>query len=192
MFKRNSVFLFAFVIAALLAPTAASADEDDFCFVYFPHEDVESRFTNDWGDARSGGRGHKGTDVFGEKHSAVVAVADGFITAMEHGPRAGYNVRIEHQDGWETWYLHLNNDTLGTDDGAAGAFGAFPPELELGMFVPAGTVVGYVGDSGNAEGSSSHTHFELHTGRRAINPYPYLEASYERWLRVMDLAEQIR
>lgn len=192
MFKRAPIFLLALVVAALAAPTAASADDDDFAFVYFPHEDVESHFFNDWGNARSGGRSHKGTDVFGEKHSAVLAVADGFITAMEYGPRAGYNVRIEHQDGWETWYLHLNNDSPGTDDGSAGTDGAFPADLEVGMFVSAGTVVGYVGDSGNAEGSSSHTHFELHTGRRAVNPYPYLDAAYERWLRVMDLADEIR
>ncbi len=192
MFKRPSVLLVAFVVGALAAPTAASADDDAFCFVYFPHADVESHFSNDWGDARSGGRSHKGTDIFGEKHSAVVAVADGFITAMTHGPRAGYNVRIEHRDGWETWYLHLNNDSPGTNDGAGGDEGAFAPDLEVGMFVKAGTIVGYVGNSGNAEGGSSHTHFELHTGRRAINPYPYLQASHERWLRVMELADEIR
>ena len=192
MFKRITILLIALVVGTLAAPAAAYAEDADFRFVYFPHADVESHFSNDWGDARSGGRSHKGTDVFGEKHSEVVAVADGFITAMEYGSRAGYNVRIEHRDGWETWYLHLNNDSVGTDDGSAGDSGAFPPDLEVGMFVAAGTVVGYVGDSGNAEGGSSHTHFELHEGRRAINPYPYLAESFERWNRVMELADQVR
>jgi murein DD-endopeptidase MepM/ murein hydrolase activator NlpD len=133
-----------------------------------------------------------GTDIMAEKHSAVVAVADGFVVAMNHSPRAGYYIRIEHQDGWQSWYMHLNNDTLGTDDGAGGEAGAYPPGLEVGMFVPAGTVVGYVGDSGNAESGSSHTHFELHKGRRAVNPYPYLAEAHDRWLRVMELADVLR
>jgi murein DD-endopeptidase MepM/ murein hydrolase activator NlpD len=179
------------LLLSVAAPTPAVA-EDGFCLVYFPHEDTESTFTNDWGDARPGGRRHLGTDIMAEKHSAVVAVADGFVVAMNHSPRAGYYIRIEHQDGWQSWYMHLNNDTLGTDDGAGGEAGAYPPGLEVGMFVPAGTVVGYVGDSGNAESGSSHTHFELHKGRRAVNPYPYLAEAHDRWLRVMDLADVLR
>jgi peptidoglycan LD-endopeptidase LytH len=186
------VLLFALVASTIVTtPTPALAD-DDFKLVYFPQEDVTSRFGNDWGDARSGGRRHKGTDVFGAKHSAVVAVADGFVTTIGESDRAGYYVRIEHQDGWESWYMHLNNDTLDTDDGAGGPDVAFAPGLEEGMFVAAGTVIGYVGDSGNAEGSSSHTHFELHDGTRAVNPYPYLDDAHARWVRVMELRDEVR
>lgn len=194
MSRINSVTLISFGILLLLSvavPTLADA-EDDFCLVYFPHQDTESTFTNDWGDPRPGGRRHKGNDIMAEKHSAVVAVADGFIVAMKKSPRSGYYIRIEHQDGWQSWYMHLNNDSFGTDDGAAGEEGAFPPGLEVGMFVPAGTVIGYVGDSGNAEAGSSHTHFELHNGRRAVNPYPYLTDAHDRWVRVMDLADVLR
>lgn len=182
----------AVLTAAFLIPTAASASDEDFRLIYFPHEDVTSRFGNDWGNARSGGRGHEGTDIFGTKHSVVVAVADGFVTAMDKSPRAGFYVRITHQDGWESWYMHLNNDTPGTDDGAGGAGGAFPEDIEVGMFVAAGTVVGYVGDSGNAEGASSHTHFELHRGKGPVNPYPFVADAYERWTRVMDLSDEVR
>ena len=185
------VVLATVLLLSVAHPTLAAAEEG-FELVYFPHEDNQSTFTNDWGDARSGGRRHLGTDIMAQKHSAVVAVADGFITAMNHSPRSGYYIRLEHHDGWESWYMHLNNDSPGTDDGAAGKTGAFPAGLEVGMFVSAGTVVGYVGDSGNAEGGSSHTHFELHDGRRAVNPYPYLAAAYDRWLRVMDLADVLR
>jgi murein DD-endopeptidase MepM/ murein hydrolase activator NlpD len=186
------VSLVGVLLLSVATPATAGYGNDEFELVYFPHEDTESTFSNDWGDLRPGGRRHMGTDIMAEKHSAVVAVADGFIVAMEESHRAGYYIRIEHQDGWQSWYMHLNNDTLGTDDGAGGAEAAFPPGLEVGMFVAAGTVVGYVGDSGNAEGGGSHTHFELHNGRRAVNPYPYLADAYDRWVRVMDLADVLR
>ncbi|MDX2342679.1 MAG: M23 family metallopeptidase [Acidimicrobiia bacterium] len=189
--NRFRQLVVALVAASFILPTAALAATDEFRLVYFPHEDITSAFSNDWGDARSGGRSHLGTDIFGHKHSAVVAVADGFVTKMAESSRSGFHVRIEHRDGWESWYMHLNNDSLGTDDGSGGTGGAFPEDIEVGMFVAAGTVIGYVGDSGNAEGSSSHTHFELHNGR-AVNPYPYLADAYDRWIRVMQLADEVR
>jgi murein DD-endopeptidase MepM/ murein hydrolase activator NlpD len=183
------VALVAATIATVATPALAA---EEFRLVYFPHEDVDSSFSNDWGDARSEGRSHKGTDIMAEKHSAVVAVADGFVTKIDESPRSGYYVRITHRDGWQSWYMHLNNDTPGTDDGKGGPEGAYPADLEVDMFVSAGTVIGYVGDSGNAEGAGSHTHFELHNGRRAVNPYPFLADAYDRWTRVMDLADRLR
>jgi len=178
-------------IAYVLVPSPVDAQEE-FEFVYFPHEEVTSRFSNDWGDVRSGGRRHQGNDIFAEKHSPVVAVADGFITAIGENTRSGYYVRIEHRDGWETWYMHLNNDTPGTDDAAGGLEHAVAPGLEEGMFVSAGTVIGYVGDSGNAEATSCHTHFELHDGTRTINPFPYLTAAHDRWMRVLELNDEVQ
>src|SRR5680860_1220203 len=126
------LFIVALVTITAIGPVAANATTNEFRLVCFPHEDVTSAFGNDWGDARSGGRHHEGTDIFGEKHSPVHAVADGFVTAMEDGALSGFYVRISHQDGWESWYMHLNNDSPGTDDGAAGAAGAFAPDLEVG------------------------------------------------------------
>ncbi|MCP3996552.1 MAG: M23 family metallopeptidase [bacterium] len=178
-------------IAYVLVPSPAHA-EDDFRFIYFPHEEVTSRFSNDWGDARSGGRRHQGNDIFAEKHTEIVAVADGVVTAIGEGNRSGYYVRIAHGDGWETWYMHLNNDTPGTDDGAGGYEHAIAPNLEVGMFVQAGSIIGYVGDSGNAEATSPHTHFELHNGARAINPFPYLAEAHTRWFRVMELSNEVQ
>jgi murein DD-endopeptidase MepM/ murein hydrolase activator NlpD len=191
---RSSIVVFiavAITAAAFAAPTPAIAD-DDFALTYFPNKDVTTHFSNDWGDARSGGRRHQGTDVFAEKHSPVVAVADGFVTAIGDSDRSGFYVRIAHRDGWESWYMHLNNDTPGTDDGAGGPEFAYAPGLEVGMYVAAGTVIGYVGDSGNAEGSSAHTHFELHHNGRAVNPHPYLAGAYHRWMRYLDLRDEAR
>ena len=81
---------------------------------------------------------------------------------------------IDHADDYSTWYMHLDNDDPGTNNGRGGAAAAFAEGLEVGDYVAAGQVIGYVGNSGNAEGTHHHTHFELRLDNRPIDPYPYL------------------
>ncbi len=105
------------------------------------------------------------------KQTVVMAVAGGVVETMDTASGAGYYVRLVHRGGWETWYMHLDNDSPGTDDGSGGAATAYAEGLEVGDRVVAGQIIGYVGDSGNAEWTGSHLHFELHVGGGPINPY---------------------
>ena len=118
----------------------------------------------------------------GTKMAPVVAVLDGVVEKLLEGDISGYYLKIDHGEGTSSWYMHLNNDTPGTDDGRGGTDFAFADGLQVGDQVQAGQLIGYVGDSGNAEWSGSHTHFELHIGGRAVNPYPYLRDAWDRWM----------
>jgi len=131
-------------------------------------------FTDSWGAPRSGGRTHKGTDIFATKGTPVVAVAPGrVIGAGVSDGTAGIYVRIQHEEGSVSVYLHLNNDTPGTDDGAVVGIA---DGIAEGAIVAAGTIIGYVGDSGNAEGTPPHLHFEYRPdGVNAVNPFPLLQ-----------------
>jgi hypothetical protein len=82
---------------------------------------------------------------------------------------------ILHDDGWESWYIHLDNDTTGTDDGKGwGIKRAITP----GVRVSAGQHIAWVGDSGNAESTEPHLHFELHDpSGTVVNPYSSLVAA---------------
>ena len=84
--------------------------------------------------------------------------------------------------------MHMNNDEHGTDNGRASLDQVYAPGVEVGVFVAAGQLIGYVGDSGNAEHSGSHTHFELRIDGRAVDPYPLLVEAHERALEVAHLA----
>lgn len=174
-------FLLLLVLAMTIAvPTAALADESlDESFV-FPQEPLVTHFTDSWGDARSAGRSHRGTDLMAPKGTPVYAIADGLVTIVKTGDRAGRWVAVAHDDGWESWYMHLNNDNPGTDDGDADWSLTLAPGVSEGEYVVAGELIGWVGDSGNAETSSSHTHFELHRDGVALNPYTYLRDAYSR------------
>ncbi len=170
--------------AAGPAPAQAEPERPRFVLTVFPQDTTEVEFSNSWGNRRSGGRGHKGTDIIGPRGTEVFAAADGTVTDMGKSRLSGYYIRIDHGDGWATSYMHLNNDTYGTDDGNGGTWTAFHPTLMEGDEVIAGQVIGYVGDSGNAEGTTPHTHFEVKYEGEKLNPYDYLSEVLEREQRI--------
>jgi hypothetical protein len=124
------------------------------------------KWTDTWGAPRGGGtRKHEGQDLMAPKLRFVVAASDGVFWGND----------LVHPDSVVTSYLHLNNDTPGTDDGVGGNQYYYAPGVYPGMKVIAGQHVGYVGDSGNAESTAPHLHFELHLpGVGVVNAAPSL------------------
>jgi murein DD-endopeptidase MepM/ murein hydrolase activator NlpD len=152
--------------------------------VVFPQESSKTYFSSSYGDYRSGGRRHKGNDLMAPRLTEVYALADGVVFHVGINRLSGRNIKIEHGDGWESYYLHLNNDNPGTDDGSASWDLTVAPGLEEGAGVVAGQFIAWVGDSGNAEGTTPHTHFELRRNGGALNAYSYLVDAYERAVQV--------
>ncbi len=142
-------------------------------------------FVDTFGACRDGcTRCHKGTDIFAPKLRHILAAADGYVTYLrtDASGTAGNGVGITDAAGWRYLYLHMNNDTPGTDDGRNPARWRFIPGLRVGTKVYAGQSLGYLGDSGNAESTPSHLHFEIRTPEGVdISPYPsLLRASRDR------------
>jgi murein DD-endopeptidase MepM/ murein hydrolase activator NlpD len=134
---------------------------------------ADARLLRDFGDPRGRGRTHEGMDLIAPKMTEVRAVASGTVSWM-HDERGGRccDVEIEHDDGWSARYIHLNNDSPGTDDGEGWGF---VDGLRPGSRVEQGQVIGWVGDSGNAEAAGSHLHFELRRpDGHAVDPYDTL------------------
>lgn len=173
------------------AHAAPESEADAFIMKSFPHETTAVNFWDSWGARRSGGRRHRGTDILSPRGTAVLAVADGTVVEFGKQRLSGYFIRLDHGDGWTTTYMHLNNDVEG-DDGLGGLWTAIYPTLTVGAEVDAGDVIGYVGDSGNAEGTQPHIHFEVKHDGVKVNPYPFLKAVWDRERRGGSLDLEIR
>jgi hypothetical protein len=133
------------------------------------------RYTNDFGDPRPQGR-HEGNDILAPKKATVVAVEDGKIKFWTTSARAGCMLYLYGASGTTYLYIHLNNDlTKGNDNKGRCVPGvSYWPTLKDGAKVVAGQAIGYVGDSGDADGTP-HLHFEVHPhDGGAVNPYPHL------------------
>ncbi len=136
-------------------------------------------WSDTFGAPRGGGRSHIGVDILGDKMIPLVAAADGEVTWLRHDATRGNNLEITDADGWAYHYVHINNDTPGTDDGANDYNLAFAPGIERGAQVRAGQVVAFMGDSGNAESTASHLHFEIEAPDGSpINPTASVDAAF--------------
>lgn len=129
----------------------------------------------DWSDtfgAPRSGHTHQGQDLMAPQMRPLVACFDGVVTLRRETKNgsAGNWIMLKAANGWQAWYMHLNNDTPGTDDGKAREEHIFAPGLKTGMKVKAGQLLGFNGDSGNAEDSGHHCHFELHSPSSIVNP----------------------
>ncbi|MFD2082192.1 M23 family metallopeptidase [Actinopolymorpha cephalotaxi] len=101
---------------------------------------------------------HTGLDFASPLGTPVYAVGDGEIigAGWESAYSAfGNRIQVRHEDGTVTWYCHLSRIALRSGP------------------VRAGTLIGYVGSTGNSSGP--HLHFEVHpAGGTAIDPMPWL------------------
>jgi peptidoglycan LD-endopeptidase LytH len=122
-----------------------------------------TRFRDTWGAPRSGGRRHKGTDLFAAYRAPVYAITSGVVNRHSRSGLGGIGLYLRGDDGNVYYYAHLDS----IDAGAG-----------VGTRVTAGELVGRNGYTGNASRSAPHVHFELHPGGgAAINPYPWLAAA---------------
>ncbi|MDA3040129.1 MAG: DUF4214 domain-containing protein [Actinomycetota bacterium] len=178
-----------------MASTAVAAAE--IRPITFPvHPDFRSQvyWTDTFGAARSGGRTHIGVDVMGPKMTPLVAAVDGTVTWVRHDRDRGNNLELTDAQGWQYHYVHINNDTPGTDDGANAYELAFAPGIQTGSQVRAGQVIAFLGDSGNAESAGSHLHFEItRPDGTSLNPTPSVDDAAARLAQMPPLtAAQVR
>jgi murein DD-endopeptidase MepM/ murein hydrolase activator NlpD len=157
-----------------LPPTDVSAplSPDGYVFpVYGP-----SSFTDTFGAPRAGVGWHHGEDIFAPLGAPLLAVADGTVFSVGWNDRGGYRLWLRDRQGNQFYYAHLS---------------AFSPLAVDGREVRAGAVIGFLGNTGDAQSTPYHLHFEIHPVGLlpmgydgVVNGFPYLSA----WRRLEDVS----
>jgi hypothetical protein len=143
-----------------------------------------AQYHNDFGEPRPIGN-EEGNDILTPRHTPVVAAEDGTLKFWTDSG-AGCMLYLYGRSGTEYVYLHMNNDVSrnpNTNDnrGKCKAGGSYAPGLKDGQKVVAGQLIGFSGDSGNADGIP-HLEFQMHPhGGKPVSPYKTLN----RALRLM-------
>lgn len=120
-------------------------------------------FRDTWGAPRSGGRRHKGVDIFGPYGADVYAITAGRILRHSNSGLGGLGLYLSGDDGNVYYYAHL---------------ASIEPGYGTGRRVEAGELIAFNGNTGNARGGAAHIHFEVRPGGGGnVNPYPFTAAA---------------
>ncbi len=119
--------------------------------------------SSDFGDARSNGRTHIGNDIMAVKGTPIVSPTAAVVLRTGVGSGEGIYVYTANPGGETYVYMHL--DKLGEG-------------VVSGTVLEKGSLIGYVGNTGNASGGAAHLHFEIHDSNGTpIDPYPRTTAT---------------
>ena len=125
-----------------------------------PLEDVRKKAIADtWQAARGVGRKHEGQDIFAPRGTPILSATSGYIYNIGENSLGGQTVSVISKGGRVYYYAHLDSYARG---------------IQIGDRVTTRTVLGYVGTTGNAQGTPPHLHFGVYTSSGAINPLPML------------------
>jgi hypothetical protein len=152
------------LLSALKALENAGFSHDDAVRLGFGHFPVggAATYRDDFGDPRFTPtfHTHKGNDIFADFGTPVRAPVDGSVRFGEE-PVGGKAAYVTGPDGTYYYMAHLMD---------------YAPNVASGANVAQGTVVGFVGDTGDAKGGSPHCHFEVHPrGGDATDPKSILD-----------------
>ena len=100
-------------------------------------------------------RFHYGVDLAASEGTPIVATRSGVVTRAYFSSSGGYTVELNHQDGFESKYLHMTHYIVSAGD-----------------YVSAGQVIGYVGSTGTSTGA--HLHFSILYNGEHVNPANYI------------------
>lgn len=127
-----------------------------------PVEGVKPRNIADtWGAARSEGRKHQGVDIFAKRGTPVVSTTQGIVSKVGIDRLGGKVVWINGPDMSRHYYAHLDD---------------YATQIQEGDWVEVGQVLGYVGNTGNAQNTPPHLHYGIYLkDSGATNPYDFLK-----------------
>jgi peptidoglycan LD-endopeptidase LytH len=128
--------------------------------IAMPLENVrKQQIANTWHAPRGTNRLHEGQDIFAAKGTPVLSATSGYVYNIGENNLGGQTVSVIGRGGRVYYYAHLD---------------AYAPQLKEGDWVTTRTVLGYVGTTGNAQGTPPHLHFGVYSTGGAINPLPLL------------------
>ena len=180
MLPRLVRIVLALIITLSLVTSAAATTTKRVPRLIFPVVGTTS-YHDDFGEPRAGGA-HQGNDILAARHAPAVAVEAGTVEFWTTSVQAGCMLYLHGDSGTTYLYIHLNNDLTGRNDnqGKCVPGTSYAPGLKDGARVAAGQLIGFVGDSGDANGIHPHLHFEVHPNDGgAVDPYSYLRKAQQ-------------
>ena len=127
--------------------------------IVMPLEVPKKQIANTWHAARGANRLHEGQDIFAPRGTPTYSATRGYIYNIGQNGLGGQTVSVIGAGGRVYYYAH---------------FDSYAPGISEGDYVTPKTVLGYVGTTGNAQGTPPHLHFGVYTTTGAINPLPLL------------------